>query len=168
MIDLHSIDAFPQLSHSASPAASTEQRGQPPSTPTNTSVPGDHKAKLARTPVKATASSTSYHSGRAVTGSDTATAFRREQYAREMRMKCAELGLEDFLSRFMPTGVNGDIPSSVTEKIPSFDQNVWLGTAEKPICEALVRACSKSMFTFIITNNSIILVRGIPEDTRWV
>ena len=90
--------------------------------------------------MKATASSTSYQSDGAVAGFGTATALRQEQYAREMRTKCAELGLQDFLSKFMPTGGNGDISSSVAERIPPFDLNVLLGTAEKPICEALVRA----------------------------
>lgn len=150
---------------SASLGASAEQEPAPrSSTPSNTSLPSDQRAKVAGTPVKPTISSTGYHTGIAITGSEGATELRRDQYAREMNMKCAELDLEDFLSKFMPVGVNGDIPPSLVDNLPSFDRKVLLGTAENPICEALVRSPIELVSTNIVSDDRVISVRSIPEN----
>lgn len=79
-------------------------------------------------------------------------------------MKCAELDLEDFLSKFMPVGVNGDIPPSLVDNLPSFDRKVLLGTAENPICEALVRSPIELVSTNIVSDDRVISVRSIPEN----
>ncbi|EPS95907.1 hypothetical protein FOMPIDRAFT_100056 [Fomitopsis schrenkii] len=60
-----------------------------------------------------------------------------------MKLNCAELDLEEFLTQFMPAGIAGDFPSSLADEIYPFDRRVLLGTVEMPICEALCAVSQK-------------------------
>lgn len=81
-------------------------------------------------------------------------------------MKRAEMEYEAFLTTFMPTGAEGDLPSSIVEDIPPFDRAVLLGTAEKPICESLVREMLAQSTVCMVVDSDSTSVRGRTEDLR--
>ena len=80
-------------------------------------------------------------------------------------MKHAELELETFLATFMPAGAAGDFPSGLVAEIPPFNRTVLLGTAERSICEALVRTTLRLPTVATVADIVFILVHDLTEDS---
>ena len=53
-----------------------------------------------------------------------------------MRPNLYVIGLDDFLSQYMP---GGDMPDTLSTNIPAIDKKVLMGAQEHPICEKVVR-----------------------------